>query len=159
MAEGGFDPFEGKTVDPDETTDEIKDETFTSPPSTPSGKIHTDVIDFTPVKHRVVEELRNNLIKDKVEELYEYLGVQGDIKFVDLDNFRIEQNTKLRTTDLFYYKDGAWEQLTNKRNGRFLSESKLKERFGGEIAMKNNLQIIEKIPPERATKLNKIYHE
>ena len=28
MAEGGIDPFEGKTVDPDETTDEITDETL-----------------------------------------------------------------------------------------------------------------------------------
>ena len=42
MAEGGFDPFEGKTVDPDNTTDETTDDTLDWSyihPSTPSGRI------------------------------------------------------------------------------------------------------------------------
>ena len=40
-------------------------------------------------------EQRNELKIDKIKDLYKHLGVQGDIRLVDPDKFKIETKTKL----------------------------------------------------------------
>ena len=155
MAEGGFDPDEIITVNPNNTTDETIDFVTPSASTSTSGGFNTGTTTSTPIKNTDGKQ-RNELKLNKIKNLYKHLGVQEDIRLVDPDKFEIKRNTKLRITDLFYDKDGDWVQLTNKNDGRLLFESTMKDRFCGCEAMKNNLGIIKKITLEQAAELNRV---
>lgn len=142
MAEGGFDPFEGKTVDPDETTDETTDFVTPNVSTSTSGEFNTGITSSTPITNKDVEFIKNSLKQSKIEEFYKHLGVEVDISFIKLeeDNFVIYRNNESKIDILYYKKGDKFIQLTNKRNGEFLSKNTLKKEFGGFVAMRNNLK-------------------
>ena len=150
MAEGGFDPFEGKTVDLDNTTDE----TFPLHPrvnTVDNHELNTSDVHETSFGG-TGQSLR--VRKIFVEDLYKKLS----------KDFKVEIPKTIRT-DLFeidggelYYKDNN-KPLT--KNGKFRAIKTIKE-FLGKDRMREmgfNIPADSKVSARDATVLNEKYNE
>ena len=95
--------------------------------------------------------LSNELKRQKMQVLHDFLGVKGDVNLVELDRFRFKRNQKTGNAELDFWNGQDWVSLTNKRTGDFLTESSIRQKIGGVNAMKNMLGLDETpIRSERA---------
>ena len=83
---------------------------------------------------------RNRLLRNYLEDLYKYLDVDGNIDLVDTNLFKVEKY-KSGAIKLSFYNGEDWVSLTNKRTGKFLAKSTLRNKFGGIERMKRILSI------------------
>jgi len=82
---------------------------------------------------------RLELKKQKIGDLYEHLGVNdGDANYASLDRFRL-RTTRIGLELNFLDTKGEWVSLNDKRTGRWLADSTLLKRLGGEKALVHNL--------------------
>ena len=159
MAEGGFNPFEGKTVDPDNTTDE----TFPLLPRVNTVDNHE--LNTSDVHETSFGGTGQSLkvLKIYVEGLYEKLSKDlkvGIPKPLKTDLFEIAEKKvdgKIISSEL-YYKD------TNKpltKNGKFRAIKTIKELLGKDRMreMGFNIPADSKVSAREATALNEIDNE
>ena len=83
--------------------------------------------------------LSNELKIQKIQALYDFLGVEGNVNLAELDRFRLNRNEKTGNPELKFWNGRDWVSLTNKYTGKFLAESSLIRRMGGPNVMKNML--------------------
>ena len=83
--------------------------------------------------------LSNELKKGKIQALYGFLGVEGNVNLAELDRFRLNRNEKTGNPELKFWNGRDWVSLTNKYTDKFLAESSLIRRMGGPNVMKNML--------------------
>ena len=83
--------------------------------------------------------LSNELKRQKIQALYGFLGVEGNVNLAELDRFRLNRNEKTGNPELKCWNGRDWVSLTNKYTGKFLAESSLIRRMGGPNVMKNML--------------------
>ena len=83
--------------------------------------------------------LSNELKIQKIQALYDFLGVDGNVNLAELDRFRLNRNEKTGNPELKFWNGRDWVSLTNKYTGKFLAESSLIRRMGGPNVMKNML--------------------
>ena len=83
--------------------------------------------------------LSNELKIQKIQALYDFLGVEGNVNLAELDRFRLNRNEKTGNPELKFWNGRDWVPLTNKYTGKFLAESSLIRRMGGPNVMKNML--------------------
>ena len=83
--------------------------------------------------------LSNELKIQKIQALYDFLGVRGNVNLAELDRFRLNRNEKTGNPELKFWNGRDWVSLTNKYTGKFLAESSLIRRMGGPNVMKNML--------------------
>ena len=84
---------------------------------------------------------RQRLLHDYLEDLYRYLEVDpGNINLVNPDLFKVEKS-KSGAVELQFFDGETWVSLTNKRTGKFLAKSTLRNKFGGIKRMKRILSI------------------
>ena len=157
MAEG-IDPFEIRPYEPVNTTDEITDNTdrFTTPPPSPSGTIHIDGTDFTPVRGNLASRYKNDRVGglyDKLSKESKYVkGKEPDAMYTDLFDFK---EGKLYYIDRYKNKE---LQLTTK--GRLKTIGQLDSLIG-----KNRLKDMgfdisnNEVTSEQAAELNEINNE
>ena len=86
-----------------------------------------------------ITPLSNELKRQKIQALYDFLGVEGNLNFAELDRFRLNRNEKTGNPELKFWNGRDWVSLTNKYTGKFLAESSLIRRMGGPNVMKNML--------------------
>ena len=80
--------------------------------------------------------LKQQILRNKLDSLYHYLGTKGCLDLIDFDQFKMKTNSKTGITDLLWYNGEIWVSLTNQQTGEFLSVSTLKTKFGGLTPMK-----------------------
>ena len=99
---------------------------------------------------------RLELKKQKIGDLYTHLGVDGDPNYASLDRFRLK-TTRIGVELNFLDTKGEWVSLNDKRTGRWLADSTLLKRLGGEKALVHNLGL-DNTPSriEQAKKLQKL---
>ena len=83
---------------------------------------------------------RNRLLRNYLEDLYKYLDVDGNIDLVDINLFKVEKS-KSGAVEFSFYDGEDWVSLTNKRTGKFLAKTTIRNKFGGENRMKRILSI------------------
>ena len=83
--------------------------------------------------------LSNELKRQKIHTLYDFLGVEGNVNLAELDRFRLNRNEKTSNPELKFWNGRDWVSLTNKYTGKFLAENSLIRRMGGSNVMKNML--------------------
>ena len=83
--------------------------------------------------------LSNELKRQKIHTLYDFLGVEGNVNLAELDRFRLNRNEKTGNPELKFWNGRDWVSLTNKYTGKFLAETSLIRRMGGPNVMKNML--------------------
>ena len=99
------------------------------------------------------------LKRQKIQSLYRHLGVSVDPNLADLERFRLK-TTGSQTIFRFMTSNGEWENLTNKRTGKWLADNTLKKILGGHSGMVRHLGL-EDIPErfkrqkDAARRLNK----
>ena len=98
---------------------------------TPTGVLNRPGDKITP--------LSNELKRQKIYALYDFLGVEGNVNLAELDMFRLNRNEKTGNPELKFWNGRDWVSLTNKYTGKFLAESSLIRRMGGPNVMKNML--------------------
>ena len=81
--------------------------------------------------------LKQQILRNKLDSLYHYLGTKGNLDLIDFDRFKMKTNSKTGITDLLWYNGEIWISLTNQRTGEFLAISTLKTKFGGLTPMIN----------------------
>ena len=84
------------------------------------------------------------LKRQKIQSLYRHLGVSVDPNLADLERFRLK-TTGSQTIFRFMTSNGEWENLTNKRTGKWLADNTLKKILGGHSGMVRHLGL-EDIP-------------
>ena len=82
-------------------------------------------------------QLKQQILRNKLDLLYHYLGTRGSLDLIDFDWFKMKTNSKTGITDLLWYNGENWVSLTNQRTGQFLAVSTLKTKFGGPTPMTN----------------------
>ena len=92
---------------------------------------------------RKIIPLSNELKRQKLQVLHDFLGVKGDVNLAELDRFRLNRNEKTGNTELKFLNGQDWVLLTNKRTGEFLAESSIRQKMGGLNVMKNMLGLDE----------------
>ena len=99
------------------------------------------------------------LKRQKIQSLYRHLGVSVDPNLAALDRFRLK-TTGSQTIFRFMTSNREWENLTNKRTGKWLADNTLKKILGGHSGMVRHLGL-EDIPErfkrqkDAARRLNK----
>ena len=99
------------------------------------------------------------LKRQKIQSLYRHLGVSVDPNLADLERFRLK-TTGSQIIFRFMTSNGEWENLTNKRTGKWLADNTLKKILGGHSGMVRHLGL-EDIPErfkrqkDAARRLNK----
>ena len=83
--------------------------------------------------------LSNELKRQKIQALYDFLGVEGNVNLAELDRFRLNLDEKTGNPELKFWNGRDWVSLTNKYTGKCLAESSLIRRMGGPNVMKNML--------------------
>ena len=83
--------------------------------------------------------LSNELKRGKIQALYDFLGVEGNVNLAALDRFRLNRHEKTGNPELKVWNGRDWVLLTNKYTSKFLTESSLIRKMGGSNAMKNML--------------------
>ena len=91
--------------------------------------------------------LKQQILRNKLDSLYHYLGTKGSLDLIDFDRFKMKTNSKTGITDLLWYNGVDWVSLTNQRTGEFLAVSTLKTKFGGLTPMKKFLNLEQTPPP------------
>ena len=89
------------------------------------------------IKTRV---LGNRITRQKIEQIYNILEINGNVG-VNIDRFRTRYNNKTGVIILEFDKTGRgnWTNISDKRTGKPLAITTLKNKFGGVEAMKNFL--------------------
>ena len=133
--------------------DEYKDDCdndYDNDYETPQGRPFDDIntssirIEIPTPKRPNSYELKQDLLRSKLSHLYEYLDIEGgNTDLIELDRFRLERNTKTGVSILKFFNGKDWVNLMNQRNGDFLAEKSLKQKFGGLNAMKVILSVDE----------------
>ena len=127
----------------DEIVDD-PDETYKTPQDRPDIDTSSGGVEVPTPKRPHVYELKREVLRTKLSQLYEYLHIEGgNIDLIDLDRFKLERNTKTGVSMLKFFNGKDWLNLTNQRNGEFLAENSLKQKFGGLNAMKAILGVDE----------------
>ena len=85
--------------------------------------------------------LKQQVLRNKLDSLYHYLGTKGSLDLIDFDRFKMKKNSKTGITDLLWYNGENWVSLTNQRTGEFLAVGTLKTKFKGLTLMKNFLNL------------------
>ena len=57
--------------------------------------------------------LKQQVLRNKLDALYQHLGTKGSLDFVNLDPFKMKTNSKTGITDLLWYNGENWVSLTN----------------------------------------------
>ena len=88
-----------------------------------------------------VTRLSEDLKRQTIQALHDFLGVRGNVNFAELDRFRLNRNEKTGNPELKFYikQTNEWVSLTNKYTGKFLAESSLIRKMGGPNVMPNML--------------------
>ena len=84
--------------------------------------------------------LKQQILHNKLDSLYHYVGTKGSLDLIDFDRFKMKTNSKIGITDLLWYNGEIWVSLTNQQTGEFLAISTLKTKFGGLTPMKKFLK-------------------
>ena len=117
-------------------------------PYTPTGEVGEKRFSTSTLSEETpgskVTRLSDELKRDKIQALHDFLGVKGDVNLIELDRFRLNRNEKTGNTELKFWNGHDWVSLTNSRNGKFLVESSLIRKMRGPNAMKNMLELDEK---------------
>ena len=101
---------------------------------------------FTEHQPSVRLRQRQRLLHYYIEDLSRYLDVDPrNVDFVNLDLFKVEKS-KSRAVELCFFDGESWVSLTNKRTGKFLAKSTLRNKFGGIERMKRILSIEGEVP-------------
>ena len=93
--------------------------------------------------------LSNELKKQKIQALYDFWGVGGNVNFAELDRFRLNRNETTGNTELKFKVGDDWVSLSNSRNGKCFAQSTVIGRMkgggggGGGYAMKNIFRLDE----------------
>ena len=97
---------------------------------------------FTTTEHPEVSlKQRQRLVHDSIENLYSYLDVDpGNINLLNPDLFKVKKSKSV-AVKLRFFNGETWVSLTNKRTGKFLAKSTLRNKFGGIERMKRILSI------------------
>ena len=95
----------------------------------------------TPITGTSTLQLKQQILCNKLDSLYHYLGTKGSLDLIDFGQFKMKTNSKTGITDLLWYNSEIWVSLTNQRAGEFLAISMLKTKFGGLTPMKNVLNL------------------
>ena len=90
--------------------------------------------------------LKQQILRNKLDSLYHYLGTKGSLDLIDFDRFKMKTNSKTGITDLLWCNGEILVSLTNQRTGEFLAVNTLKSKFGGLTPMKIFLNL-EQTPP------------
>ena len=77
--------------------------------------------------------------KLKIEQLYKFLGVEGNSNVVDIDLFKMTRNSKTGHAMLYFFKDDGEKVNLTKISGEFRSANEIKRRMGGLEIMKGML--------------------
>ena len=123
-------------------------------PYTPTGEVGEtsfstpSVLEETPGSK--VTLLSNELKRQKIQALHDFLGVGGNVNLAELDRFRLNRNENTGNPELKFWNDQDWVLLTNKYTGKCLAESSLLRKMGGPNAMKNRLGLTEPLQSERS---------
>ena len=57
--------------------------------------------------------LKQQVLRNKLDSLYDHLGTKGSLDLVNLDRFKMKTNSKSGITDLLWYNGKNWVSLTN----------------------------------------------
>ena len=83
---------------------------------------------FTEHQPTVRLRQRQRLLHDYLEDLYRYLDVDsGNVNLVNPDLFKVEKS-KSEAVELRFFDGESWVSLTNKRTGKFLAKSTLRNK-------------------------------
>ena len=107
-------------------------------PYTPMTDSTTETSFSTPIRIgiNVVEGAGKKL---KIEQLYKFLGVEGNSNVIDIDRFKMIRNTKTGHAMLYFLKDDGEKVNLTKINGEFRTVNEIKKRMGGLEIMKGML--------------------
>ena len=97
------------------------------------------------------------ITRQKLDALFKHLQTEGYVDEVNMDRFRTTYDKKLGKTLLQFDKNGdgsSWVNLSNKKNGRFLSPMRIQKEMGGKDVM---TAMFGSLPPmEEEMRLKKI---
>ena len=95
--------------------------------------------------------LSNELKRQKIQALYDFWDVGGNVNLAELDRFQLNRNEKTGNTELkFLNNKDEWVLLTNSRNGKFLAQSTVIGRTNVEL-LRNMLGLdATPLQPERS---------
>ena len=67
----------------------------------------------TPILPTSTFGLKQQVLRNKLDSLYHYLGTKGSLDLVNLDRFKMKTNSKTGITNLLWYNCENWVSLTN----------------------------------------------